>query len=103
MEKLLKKKSILVKSIMRLNDFVKGSVFEGRRFCGKKSCHCFKSKTPHKAFFLSFKYEGKTKLIPIKKEQIVKIKQKISNYKKLKKHIDELAYVNSELLRHEKD
>ncbi|GAI74402.1 unnamed protein product [marine sediment metagenome] len=51
--------------------------------------------------FLSFKYQGKTRLIPIKKEQIPQIKKRIKDYKELKAAIDELARINGELLRSE--
>ncbi len=40
-------------------------------------------------------------MIPIKKEQIPEIKSRISSYKELKSAIDELAMVNTELLRFE--
>jgi hypothetical protein len=58
-------------------------------------------KKPHKSMFLSFKYQGKTRLIPIKKEQIPQIKKRIKDYKELKAAIDELARINGELLRSE--
>ncbi|GAF99798.1 unnamed protein product, partial [marine sediment metagenome] len=48
---------------------------------------------------LSFSYKGKTKLIPIKKEQIAGIKAKMNDYKQLKTAIDELVRINAELLR----
>jgi hypothetical protein len=51
--------------------------------------------------FLSFKYQGKTRLVPIKKEQIPEIKNRIRDYKELKAAIDELARINAELLRSE--
>jgi hypothetical protein len=51
--------------------------------------------------FLSFKYQGKTRLVPIKKEQIPEIKKRIKDYKELKAAIDELARINAELLRSE--
>ncbi len=49
--------------------------------------------------FLSFSYRGKTKLVPIKKEQIPEIKRRIKDYKELKAAIDELARINADLLR----
>jgi len=88
--------------IRSLDNVIKGSIIEMKRFCGKKNCKCAKTKIPHKSLFLSFKYKGKTKMIPIKKEQIPEIKARISNYKELKVAIDELARVNAEMLRFEK-
>jgi hypothetical protein len=50
---------------------------------------------------LSFSYKGKTKLVPIKKEQIPAIKARMNDYKQLKAAIDELVRINAELLREE--
>ena len=102
MRKLKKKKNYLLRRIRTFDQIIKGSIYEKKGFCGKSNCRCMKTNSPHKSFFLSFKYQGKTKLIPIKKEQISKIEQKLNDYKQLKKYIDELALVNSELLRYEK-
>ena len=100
MEDLQKEKTKIIEKIRSLDNVIKGSIYEMERYCGKKNCKCEKTKTPHKSLFLSFNYKGKTKLIPIKKAQIKEIKRKIANYKELKRCIDELAKINSELLRH---
>lgn len=87
--------------IQSLDHVIRGSVFEYKRYCGKASCNCKRTKTPHRSMFLSFKYRGKTRLIPITVEQIPRIKQCIQDYKQLKAAIDELARINAELLRSE--
>ena len=98
----IKQKTRTLEKIKSLDNVIKGSIIEMKRFCGKKNCKCAKTKIPHKSLFLSFKYKGKTKMIPIKKEQIPEIKSRISSYKELKSAIDELAMVNAELLRSKK-
>ena len=97
-----KEKIKVIKRIHSLDNIIRGSVFEYKRYCGKPSCNCARLKKPHKSMFLSFKYQGKTRLIPIKKEQIPQIKSRIQNYKELKAAIDELARINAEMLRMEK-
>jgi hypothetical protein len=92
-------KEKILKKIKSLSGVIKGSVYENVRYCGKENCSCKKNKKPHKSLFLSFRYEGKTKLVPIKKEWVPEIKAKIEEYKELKKAIDELAYINSQDLR----
>lgn len=101
MEKLTKDKIKVLVKIKTLDNVIKGSIYEMERFCGKKNCKCARTNIPHKSLFLSFKYNGRTKLIPIKKNQIPNIKQKIKDYSELKKSIDELAKINSEFLRFE--
>ena len=92
-------KSRTVARIRSLDNVIKGSVYEMKRYCGKKSCSCLREKRPHKSLFLSFSYKGKTKLVPIKKEQIPEIKRRIKDYKELKAAIDKLARINADLLR----
>jgi len=94
-----KQKLNTLEKISSLDNVIKGSIVEMKRFCGKKNCKCAKTNTPHKSLFLSFRYKGKTKMIPIKKEQISEIKARIGDYKELKAAIDELARINAELLR----
>jgi hypothetical protein len=98
---LKKEKLKVVDKIHSLDNAIKGSVYEMKRFCGKPNCACAKTKTPHTSLVLSFSYKGKTRLIPIKKEQIPGIKARISNYRELKAAIDELTRINAELLRSE--
>ncbi len=99
---LKEQKTKTLEIISSMDNVIKGSIIEMKRFCGKKNCKCAKTKIPHKSLFLSFKYKGKTKMIPIKKEQIPDIKASIKDYKELKAAIDELAKVNAELLRFKK-
>jgi len=99
---LKKQKLKIIQKIHSLDNVIRGSIFEMKRFCGKKNCRCAKAKTPHKSMFLSFKYQGKTQMVPIKKNQIPQLKMRIQDYKELKEAIDELARINAEMLRSEK-
>ena len=83
----------VLEKIRSLDNVIKGSIYEMKRYCGKSNCKCAKEKTPHKSMFLSFTYQGKTRLVPIKKDQIPQIREKISDYKELKAGIDELARI----------
>ena len=98
---LRKEKMQFVDRIRSLDNVLRGSIYEMKRFCGKKNCVCERTKTPHASLFLSFSYKGRTKLVPIKKDQIPEIKAHIQDYKELKAAIDELIRINAELLRSE--
>ena len=89
----------IVEQIHSLDSVIRGSIYELKGKCGKPNCYCAKTQRRHKSLMLSFRYKGKTKLIPIKKEQIADIKARIKDYKELKAAIDELARINAELLR----
>lgn len=97
--KLQEEKMKLIEKIHSLDNVIRGSIYEMKRFCGKKNCTCAKTKKPHKSLTLSFSYKGRTKLVPIKKEQIPIIKARMKDYKELKTAIDELIRINAELLR----
>lgn len=96
-----KEKIEVLEQIKSLDNVIRGSIFEMKRFCGKNNCSCAKTKTPHRSMFLSFKYEGKTRMVPVRKEQIPQVKKRITDYKELKAAIDELARINAEMLRSE--
>lgn len=99
--KLQEEKMKLIEKIKSLDNVIRGSIYEMKRFCGKQNCKCRKTNMPHRSLTLSFSYKGKTKLIPIKKEQVPQIKKRIKDYKELKSAIDELTRINAELLRNE--
>jgi hypothetical protein len=100
MTNLQKSKDKILGKIRNLTEAIKGSIYTSSRYCGKKNCACFKTKTPHKSLMLSFFYNGRTKLIPLKREWIKEVESKIKQYKELKNAIDELALINSELLKY---
>jgi len=99
--RLKKEKLKIIQKIHSLDNVIRGSIFEMKRLCGKENCSCAKTKIPHKSMFLSFKYKGKTQMVPIKKNQIPQLKMRIKDYRELKAAIDELARINAELLRSE--
>ena len=91
----------VLEQIHSLDNSIRGSIYELTGKCGKPNCYCAKTQRRHKSLMLSFSYKGKTKLIPIKKEQIAGIKARINDYKQLKAAINELVRINAELLRSE--
>ena len=98
---LLNEKSRVLDTIRSSDNVLRGTIYEMKRLCGKPNCSCAQTKIPHKSLFLSFSYKGRTKLVPIRKEQIPRIKSRIKDYKELKAAIDELTRINAELLRSE--
>jgi hypothetical protein len=92
------KREILEK-IQSLDGAVRGSIYELKGKCGKPNCYCAKTPRRHISLMLSFSYKGKTRLVPIRKEQIPEIRARIDDYKQLKAAVDELTRINAELLR----
>ena len=92
----------VLQKIRSLDNAIRGSIYELKGKCGKPNCYCANTKRRHKSLMLSFSYKGKTKLVPIKKEQIPAIKARMNDYKQLKTAIDELIRINAQLLREQK-
>ena len=99
--KLQEEKIKILEEIRSLDNVIRGSIYELKGKCGKPNCYCAKTQRRHKSLMLSLSYKGKTKLIPIKKEQIADIKARMKDYKQLKAGIDELVRINAELIRSE--
>jgi len=98
---LKEEKRKILERIHSLDNAIRGSIYELKGKCGKPNCYCAKTQRRHTSLMLSFSYKGKTKLVPIRKEQIPEIKSKLNDYKQLKAAIDELVRINAELLRSE--
>ena len=96
---LFDEKAHVLDTIHSLDNVLRGTVYEMKRLCGKPNCSCAQTKVPHTSVFLSFSYKGRTRLVPIKKEQIPHIKSRIQDYRQLKAAIDDLIRINAELLR----
>ncbi len=98
---LASEKTKVLEKIQSLDNVMKGSIYEMKRYCGKPNCRCAREITSHKSMFLSFTCQGITRLIPIKKDQISLIRKKKTGYKELKAAIDEFGRINGELFRNE--
>lgn len=84
-EKIVIKK--LKEEILRLGDMHPGSISKQYTVCGKKGCKCQNEKNPQKHgpyYQLSYSIKGKSSSIFIKKENLVKARKLISNYKRFK-------------------
>lgn len=74
-----------------------GSVYEIKRKCGKQNCKCAKGEL-HGQIVLSTKKEGKTKLHPISKSQIIEARIKTERRRKLRCARARLSTLHREIL-----
>lgn len=63
------------------NLFIRGSVVKVRRRCGKAGCKCTQGEL-HETWALSYSREGKTRMIPLRAEDIRLARQAIQRYQK---------------------
>lgn len=66
-------------------DFVMGGLVEMKNTCGKPNCKCAKGQK-HESLYLSFRYQGKRKMICIPKSCHAQIRKAVKNYQSLKQH-----------------
>ena len=88
----------LRKQLSRIRHFIKGTVMECERTCGKPTCICTKGQK-HIAHYLSVSIENKTSLIYLPKSSLKLAHKWSNNYKKVKDLIERLAMLNIEILK----
>lgn len=88
----------LHKQLSKIRHFIKGTIMECKRTCGKPTCKCAKEQK-HTAYYLSISRENKTLLIYIPQSSLKLANKWADNYKKLKSIIDRLAMINIQILK----
>lgn len=58
---------------------IRGSVVKVRRTCGKAQCKCIEGAL-HETWVLSYSYQGRTRMIPLREEDIDIARQAIERY-----------------------
>lgn len=69
---------------------VHGSLVEMERTCGKPQCRCAKGEK-HKAFYLSRRLEGKTRLEHVSRVRVKTVRKWKRNYERLQELVEELT------------
>ena len=60
---------------------IRGSVVKVRRSCGKSQCKCVQGEL-HETWALSYSHQGRTKMIPLRDEDVRIARQAIQRYQK---------------------
>jgi hypothetical protein len=60
---------------------IRGSVVKVRRACGKAQCKCTDGAL-HETWALSYSYRGRTRMIPLREEDVRVARQAIERYQK---------------------
>lgn len=77
---------------------IRGSIYELKRKCGKRSCKCARGEL-HSRMVVSASENGKTRLRVIPKGSLVEIQIKVKRYQELRRARARLVEVHRELLR----
>jgi len=71
---------------------IRGSVVKVRRYCGKSQCRC-RDGNLHETWALSYSQNGRTRMIPLREEDVTITRQAIKRYQKA------LAQLESQAMR----
>jgi hypothetical protein len=77
--------------------FVKGTVYEQRRKCGKPNCHCVTGE-PHTSMMLSRSEDGRTKLSPIPRGQLKDLQLLTERYQRFRRGRARLGQIYRKML-----
>ena len=85
-------------SVLSRKKMLYGSVVKKYKACGKAGCKCTRGELHGPFYYLSFKKEGKTKMIFIRRylwERAIKLN---NNYKKWRKSRADISKINKKIL-----
>ena len=97
-QKLKRKLQSLKSQMATIGPVMRGSVVKLGTTCGNPKCRCAKG-DKHMQFFFSLTKNKKTKIMFLGNTRVVKAKQCVKNYRRLLKIIDEMTFINMELLK----
>ncbi len=69
---------------------VRGSVVKVRRRCGKRVCKCANGEL-HETWALSYSHQGRTRMVPLRQEDLREVQQAIMRYHKALEHLQSEA------------
>ena len=72
-------------------ELLKGSLIKFRRKCGKPNCHCALKDELHEAWALSFKQDGRTRLVLLPQEEASRARQAIARYRTARRTLSQAA------------
>lgn len=86
-----------IEAVFGRGPFVKGTVYEMARKCGKPSCACARGEL-HRSMVLSWSHEGKTRLMSIPPERLAELRGKSEEYQRLRGARAEVATIGKRML-----
>lgn len=85
-----KTRSRILREIRSLGPVFRGSLAEVHLTCGKKNCRCQKGHR-HRAFYVSYRCEGQTKVFHVPAHLLEEARQFHGNWLRLKELLQQLA------------
>ncbi len=96
--RLSEERSLLERIIMNRDRLIKGSLVWNWNVCGKKNCCCKKGKKHGPFPNLSVSIEGRTRMVFVPKDELVRVEKLAGNYKRFRKARARIVEINQEIL-----
>lgn len=97
-ERLIARRTALVRSLPALEAVLDGSLFMRRRRCGKPSCRCVRG-PGHAAWHLGvLTGPGRIKQTTIPQDQVAEVRTWAANYRTVRKALKAIAAINRRLI-----
>ena len=99
MDELVKERFRLWREVVRVGDFVRGSVVVLRRPCTYRNCRRCRDGERHPATYLSWKEEGKTRLLYLPKGWVEQARAWTQEWRRLEELLRRMSRTNAAVLR----
>ncbi len=82
-----------------LAEVIRGSVVRRWLHCGKSECHCHQGRGHGPYYYLMTTLRpGKTRMLLIRVNQLKRVQRWVANFKALKKGLEKIVEINTQLL-----
>lgn len=95
---LLQTRRKAAKAMPQIEEILRGSIVEVKRYCGKANCRCSKGRK-HRSLYISQSNKGESRLIYIPQHSEKEVRRLIDNYRKLKVVMEKISRINIRLAR----
>ena len=83
--------------IPRIEEILRGSIVEVKRYCGKANCRCLKG-FKHRSLYVSQSNKGESRLVYIPQRSEKKVRRLIRNYQAFKVVMEKISRINMQLV-----
>ncbi len=98
--KLTSRKKRLAEQLPSPDAVLRGTLIKRFRKCGKPHCRCATGEPHGPNYYLLIKQrDGSTVTVPVLPDDRATVRAYVANHRKLKKLVEEIAKINTELLR----
>jgi hypothetical protein len=99
LKQLIHKKELLMKQLSKLDNCLPGNLNAAYLICNRGNCKCTRGERHGPSWRITWKEQQKSKILYIRNNEIKKVKNGITEYKKAKELLKELSFINLEILK----